>query len=197
MTTEFVSFPKIARWNRELIVTEKIDGSNACIVIASDATASAPPIATTLYNNPDVDVPPVRLYFWAQSRNRFIKPGDDNFGFAGWVAENIADLVNMGGGYHYGEWYGRGIQRGYGLDHKRFALFPSKRHVTPECCHYVPTISENATAAELPMIIDDLRVNGSRAVPGFMQPEGIVAYHTASRSMYKITCQGDEKGKGQ
>jgi hypothetical protein len=31
--TDFKEFQKIARWNREVIVTEKIDGTNACIVI--------------------------------------------------------------------------------------------------------------------------------------------------------------------
>ncbi len=33
--TDFVEFPKIARYSREVVVTEKIDGSNAQVAIFS------------------------------------------------------------------------------------------------------------------------------------------------------------------
>ncbi|WP_201783496.1 RNA ligase family protein [Herpetosiphon geysericola] len=33
MSDEFVAFPKIARLARQVIVTEKIDGTNTCILI--------------------------------------------------------------------------------------------------------------------------------------------------------------------
>jgi hypothetical protein len=45
-------------------------------------------------------------------------------------------------------------------------------------------------------ILNKLRTEGSVAVPGFMQPEGIVVFHTASGGMYKILCEGDELPKG-
>jgi hypothetical protein len=41
-----------------------------------------------------------------------------------------------------------------------------------------------------------LRTDGSVAAPGFMNPEGIVVYLAASRSMFKVTLEGDEKPKG-
>ena len=34
---EFKEFPKIARLNREVIVTEKIDGTNAAVIVTEDA----------------------------------------------------------------------------------------------------------------------------------------------------------------
>jgi hypothetical protein len=44
--------------------------------------------------------------------------------------------------------------------------------------------------------VGSLIAYGSRAAPGYDKPEGIVVYHTASRSMYKVTLEGDEKPKG-
>lgn len=34
--TEFQEFPKIVRYSRDVIVTEKIDGTNACLFIGDD-----------------------------------------------------------------------------------------------------------------------------------------------------------------
>lgn len=36
MIPEFTEFPKIYRWTRELIITEKIDGTNAQVFIGDD-----------------------------------------------------------------------------------------------------------------------------------------------------------------
>ena len=88
--SEFVPFQKIARLNRGMTVTEKIDGSNAAIGIAEDGEV------------------------YAQSRKQLIFPGKstDNFGFAGWVAEHADELrEGLGEGLHFGEWWGAGIQR--------------------------------------------------------------------------------------
>ena len=62
--TEFKEFEKISRLNREVIVTEKIDGTNGLVWVSDDSTV-------------------VR----AGSRSRWITPEADNFGFARWVAE--------------------------------------------------------------------------------------------------------------
>lgn len=40
MQTEFMQFPKMARYSREVIVTEKIDGTNAQICITEDGEFS-------------------------------------------------------------------------------------------------------------------------------------------------------------
>lgn len=108
---EFKSFEKIARAKTGFgcVVTEKIDGTNAQILIEDGKIVGV------------------------GSRNRWIKPGKehDNYGFAGWVEQNEEELLKLGDGYHFGEWYGCGIQRNYGLKEKRFALFNSGRWSNP------------------------------------------------------------------
>lgn len=186
---EFVSFPKIARWNREVVVTEKLDGTNAQIWISDDGTEIA-----------------------AGSRNRWITPSDDNFGFAAWVEAHRDELIKLGPGSHFGEWWGAGIQRRYGLTEKRFSLFNVARWsddaTRPACCHVVPTLwrgfvenfgafGEDPERMGLSKVMIELGYNGSRAAPGFMKPEGIVIYHTASGALYKRTIEGDESPKSK
>jgi hypothetical protein len=36
MTIEFQPFPKLARLNRNILITEKLDGTNAAVVIVAD-----------------------------------------------------------------------------------------------------------------------------------------------------------------
>jgi hypothetical protein len=178
---EFVPFPKIARLRRECVITEKIDGTNASITIIDNGNGE--------------------LKVFAASRNRWIDLEHDNAGFAAWCVEHDEELKQLGVGTHYGEWWGAGIQRRYGQDRKRFSLFNTARWgdaaQRPECCDVVPVLYqgkfddhaiEHALAA--------LRENGSYAAPGFMQPEGIVVYHTAARTLFKVTLVGDEKPKG-
>ena len=175
--SEFVGFPKIPRLNREVIITEKIDGSNAAVWISDDMTEIA-----------------------ACSRTKWISPKSDNFGFASWVSQNLGELVKLGSGLHHGEWYGVGIQRGYGLKEKRFALFNTSRWTpesTPGCCQVVPVLwSGNYANMRLTEILDNLRSEGSRMVPGFTKPEGVVVFHTASGMMQKVLLEGDELPKG-
>jgi hypothetical protein len=199
---EHVEFPKISRWSRDIIVTEKIDGTNGQIAIAlhdEDQWAGNPPMATF-----DVDV--VSYDVWVGSKNRWIYPGKqrDNHGFAQWVSDNLGDLVHtLGEGRHYGEVWGPGIQRGYGLKEKRFSLFNVTRWrdlpVTGKSLLYrVPILYEGPN---VPGVVDkamfDLELYGSQVSPGFMRPEGIVIYHTAHGHTFKKTFEGDEKGKGQ
>lgn len=180
---EFKPWPKIPRLNRNYIITEKIDGTNACVIVAEDGSVHA------------------------QSRNRLITPEGDNFGFARWVAEHADELRDgLGEGYHYGEWWGLGVQRGYGLDHKRFSLFNTGRWLTdegdstaPECCHVVPVILNGygAIDTDTEAARSILREEGSLAAPGFKPCEGIVVYHSASRTMFKVTVDNDEAPKGR
>jgi RNA ligase len=187
--SEFEPFPKIGRLNREVVVTEKIDGTNACVLIP-DPTEH-------------VSVDPVAkldgLWIFAASRTRFITPSDDNFGFARWVRDNAEELVKLGPGRHFGEWWGQGIQRGYGMNRKRFSLFNSKRWAEnrPVCCDVVPELWRgNFPDFNQDWILADLRETGSRAAPGFMRPEGIVVFHTALSVMAKVTLERDESPKG-
>lgn len=176
---EFKEFPKIARLNREVIVTEKIDGTNAAVVISDDGLTIA-----------------------AQSRSKLITPTDDNFGFAKWVQENTAELLKLGPGHHFGEWWGAGIQRRYGLAEKRFSLFNTYRWTDdttrPACCHVVPVVTRGIGVDERVQAgLQWLRAHGSMAAPGFDKPEGVVAFHTASNEMFKVTLEKDEEWKGK
>jgi hypothetical protein len=208
---EFEGFHKIPRLNRNMVVTEKIDGTNAAIVIEplehegdydeSTVTAVTQDWTTKKW---------VAIY--CQSRKRIIKPGDDNFGFAAWVSANAVELTKLGEGRHFGEWWGGGIQRGYGLQgggepDRRFSLFNVKRwsdgaceahgYERPACVEVVPVLEEYAfDQNRIATVLNTLREGGSRAAPGFMDPEGIVVYHVAARQMFKVTLEDDAKPKG-
>lgn len=171
MSDEFIEFPKMARLSREIIITEKIDGTNACVFVGEDGTIKA------------------------GSRTRWITPQDDNFGFAAWVERNADALRELGPGRHYGEWWGKGIQRGYGLTERRFSLFNVSRWsgTRPACCHVVPVLHRgNFDMSSILDALDDLRDFGSRAVEGFMRPEGIVVFHTAANIGFKKTLEKDD-----
>lgn len=179
---EFVPFPKIARLNREIVVTEKIDGTNAQVHVSEDGTVRA------------------------GSRTRWITRDDDNFGAALWVAEHAEELKTLGPGSHFGEWWGSGIQRGYGLlnGEKRFSLFNTHRWADngtekrPACCRVVPVLwFGNAKDARVSEIVDTLRERGSAAAPGFMKPEGVVIFHTAASQLFKVTLEKDSEPKGR
>ena len=107
----------------------------------------------------------------------------------------------LGVGRHFGEWWGSGINRGYGLlGEKRFSLFNVARWsddaVRPACCSVVPVLwrglLDDLCVGE---VMRDLQHSGSVAAPGFGRPEGIVVYHTAGNVGFKKTFDGDEHGK--
>lgn len=193
---DFTPFPKMARLSRECVVTEKIDGTNAQIVIF-DPEGEFIPSPSHVTSATDADG---KLWFIrAASRTRFIHPDSDNFGFARWVWENAPELVKLGEGSHFGEWYGAGIQRNYGLKEKRFALFNTARWDSedrPACCGVVPTLYRGVfDTAKIEESLDFLRGNGSVAVPGFPNPEGVVVYHEAARVGFKKTLDNDAQPK--
>lgn len=176
--TDFLEFQKIPRYSREMIVTEKIDGTNAQVLVSEDGTVLA------------------------GSRSRFITPENDNFGFAAWVRDHADELRGLGPGRHFGEWWGSGIQRGYGLKEKRFSLFNVSRwenpNVRPACCGCVPVLYQGPFGDfGVNLALDSLRTDGSRAAPGFMKPEGIVIFHIAGNLMFKKTIEKDEEPKGK
>lgn len=188
---EFLSFPKIGRLKRSCVVTEKIDGTNAGIQILDIA----------LRNEPNVLAVSSDFCFVAQSRSRIITPEDDNYGFAKWVRENADCLVGLGAGIHFGEWWGAGIQRRYGIDGKRFSLFNAhrwsdERGERPACCSVVPTIySGDFTTDAVDAALKSLADGGSLAAPGFMKPEGVIVYHVATKTYFKRTIEKDDQGK--
>lgn len=173
---DFVAFPKMPRLTREIIVTEKLDGTNAQVFVSDDLSV-------------------VR----AGSRTRWITPEQDNFGFAAWVRDHEDELRNLGPGRHFGEWWGSGIQRTYGQTEKHFSLFNVSRwnDERPACCRVVPTLYRGMfDTAYIDEALDELARNGSKAAPGFMKPEGIIVFHIAGNLGFKKTIEKDEQPKG-
>lgn len=177
----FEEWPKIPRLRRKVIVTEKIDGTNAQVHVLEDGRVLA------------------------GSRSRYVTPEADNYGFARWVKENEVTLRDLlGPGRHYGEWWGAGIQRRYGLTEKRFSLFNTSRWGQPDglCLHecgiyVVPILVADDDHGVIDKALTTLREGGSVAAPGFMQPEGVVVYHTAAQSLFKVLLENDDKRKGE
>jgi len=193
--TDFHEFPKIARYSREAICTEKLDGT-----------------CSLIYIGPSGD-------FLTGSRKRWITPDDDNFGFAAWAQEHKDELLTLGPGRHFGEWWGHGIQRGYGLPKgdRRLSLFNVIRwcehdqkpqqiptggesvkmqSVLPACVGLVPVLWRGSMDyLDVPSMMAELAVEGSVAAPGFMNPEGIVIYHVAGNVAFKKTLEHDDEPK--
>ena len=188
---EFREFTKMARLSREVIITEKIDGTNAQICISDDGQ-------TMLVG----------------SRTRWITPQDDNYGFAKWAEEHREELLTLGPGHHFGEWWGQGIQRNYGLKEKRFSLFNVQRwalhgtepktyptmdprvtrtqDVLPPCCGLVPVLDRCIfDSHRIDSWLHYLQTTGSVAAPGFMKPEGVVVFHIAGNVGFKKTLGND------
>lgn len=199
---DFKPFPKIPRLNStDWVLTEKLDGTNAQIYIAEATGQTVEPYDFPVVTDHSEDNPTVHLVR-AGSRTRWLTPGSDNFGFAKWVEANAAELVKLGEGQHFGEWYGAGINRGYGLSDKRFALFNTHRWGNPEarpsCCEVVTELT-TVKGLELNSAVwgwlEELREYGSVHVHGFNRPEGIVIYHRASNQMFKVLCENDDVPK--
>lgn len=187
----FEAFPKIPRLNRTITITEKIDGTNAQVCVLEDGRVLA------------------------GSRNKWITPEDDNYGFAGWVRDHADELrAGLGVGRHFGEWWGQGIQRKYDMKRKAFSLFNvsawKKGHSyavpprfpeaaeAPACCDVVPVLYHGPfSQAEIESALQTLRINGSVAGCGFDKPEGIIVYHAAMGGYFKVTLEKDAEHKGQ
>jgi len=182
----FEEYPKTPRLMRDIIVTEKIDGTNAQVFISESGA------------------------ILAGSRSRWITPKEDNYGFAKWVESNREELLRLGPGRHFGEWWGAGVQRRYDQPRKRFSLFNVARWSEyfagaernefasrPSCCDVVPVLySGPFSESGIALSLDTLRRGGSVAAPGFMRPEGIIVFHTAAQKPFKILLENDDKAKG-
>lgn len=203
MTIEFQSWPKTPRLFRDIVITEKVDGSNSAIIIKE-------------YEHDDeggtiaqVNVDGKLYSVGAQSRNRLIFPGKttDNHGFARFVEENAEKLVELlGEGRHYGEWWGKGVQGRYHAQFKGFLLFNTEKHDGLYTWFHDTSIGDVLVEA-MPVLykgpyseqkiretLSELSTNGSVISP-FDPAEGIVVFHTQSRKVYKVTLDNNDKGK--
>lgn len=182
---EFESFGKIERigkLNPRITITEKLDGTNAQIAFNEHGE------------------------MFVGSRNRWLQPegegpkGCDNYGFAAWCRDNKNELIKLGPGRHFGEFYGSGIgPRKYGLSDRRLALFNTQRWGThnpntPACCEVVTVLFDGIefdVGTKAKSFVRALEEHGSLHVPGFMDPEGVVVYFAATRSLFKALCGGN------
>jgi hypothetical protein len=181
---EFTPYGKTPRLFRDMVVTEKIDGTNAGIRVTDDGAIIA------------------------QSRNRIITPDADNHGFAAWVAEHAGVLTDvLGPGLHFGEWWGSGIGRGYDLPkgEKRLSLFNVKRWEGQEDelgmvpgLGVVPVLHRGTfNTRHVQIVLEHLKASGSVCAPGFMRPEGVVVFHSQAGQVFKVLAEGDEYAKSQ
>jgi hypothetical protein len=191
---QFKGWGSTTRENKNKTITEKIDGTNACIVAQNGKVS-------------------------AQSRKRIITPDDDNFGFARWVYDNAGALLDtLGYGYHYGEWFGEGIQKNpLGIEGKRFALFhPTKYNQSNgydlsrvDGLETVPLLHHGQCDVwTIPDIMSDLSDYGSKVVgaarreyvsnviQGFsyeraVDAEGIIIWNNETQTRTKMLLEND------
>lgn len=194
--TMFEGWPKMARLCREMVVTEKIDGTNAQVLVVPSSVVDGRD-DRVLGLSPDFS-----LAVLAGSRTRLLTIKDDNFGFAAWVRDNSEELVKLGPGRHFGEWWGRGVQRQYGKKDRTFSLFNTTRwkddSVRPACCSVVPELCRGQfDTVVIDAQVEALRRQGSVAAPGFADPEGVVVFHVAAGIGFKRTIKDDHKHKGE
>jgi len=227
----FEGWPKTPRLSAKgsMVVTEKIDGTNACVIVQRfgegrsliDLDLSDPQSHNGICFVFEAAGPDEEDRVWlvgAQSRNKLIFPGKhyDNAGFAGWVLGYALELVSLlGPGRHFGEWWGQGIQRGYGMECKKFSLFDAHRwaRVAIERGDWnfradrigmttVPTLHigqwSDSTVEDC---LGVLRRHGSMAALQFgvvgQKAEGVVVRHRALGGNLKAFVDNDDTPKGQ
>lgn len=211
---EFEGWPKTPRYSSGGVsITEKIDGTNACVIVTSHGVT---PISMIPHPNGFFVEREGNIYeVGAQSRKRLITMTSDNAGFARWVWEHGTELVDLlGPGRHFGEWWGQGIQRRYDMDHKVFSLFNYHKwssiaqqrqdwrnrardiHMT-----MVPLLSVGKfTEDHINQTLDLLRENGSFASSEwghrFDRPEGVIIRHKDLGGNLKAFIENDDVPKG-
>lgn len=208
MDLEFKSFQKLPRLNEEhMYISEKIDGTNAQIMIYEDFEED-----NTKHK---IFIEAEDKYGWEKSnetlkgaksvrkmkigsRNRWITLEDDNFGFARWCKTHEAELIKLPVGRHYGEWWGNGIQRTYGMKEKKLSLFNQSLYAVKEiipCIDFVPVLYDGPFDLDVINTYKQyLKQNGSAAAPGFNNPEGVVVYLKRASIMFKLPFDNEHKG---
>lgn len=188
MFEEFKPFAKIPRLYSECRITEKIDGTNACIeVVGCGELGFAVAACSRTRRLVTVGLSMEPEWHERDARGRPV----DNYGFGQWVVENAIALTKLGPGRHFGEWWGAGIQRRYDLTEKRFSAF-WRPETAPACVGQVPTMYEGEfSPLQLAICLDDLNLHGSRAAPLFPRPEGVVVTFKHGGS-FKVILNGDE-----
>ena len=201
----FQPYAKTPRLYRDIVITEKIDGTNGAVVILPESAGIEPwNPESIITEGSDGNVYTVK----AQSRNRFCYPGADNAGFGQWVWDNAQALIDtLGPGIHFGEWWGKGIQRGYGMTEKRFSLFNTHRWDTVKVSGvpglavvpvlYVGPFTDDAILnAKFRLMMLGSEAAHRAGVSEKVAAEGIIVFHSASNTPFKVLIENDNLPKG-
>lgn len=173
---DYIKMQSIPRLSKTCYITEKIDGTNACVHVSEGGEIRA------------------------GSKNRWLTTEKDNHGFATFVKER-EDLFRkvLPPGFHRGEFWGNGIQRGYGLPKgdRRLSLFNQKLKIKLNSSiewpfDFVPILYKGMFDTVIVELMLKVLKLGSISVPGYMNPEGVVVYHEAANCMFKKTIEHDE-----
>lgn len=221
---EFNGWPKTPRLSAGgVTITEKIDGTNACVIIREVDTVQAwgryapdyGGVCWVAQSRPESEGGGQRTFLvGAQSRKRLLKITEDNAGFARYVYDNREALVDLlGPGTHFGEWWGQGIQRRYGMDRKVFSLFNTHRwhNVANQRTDWwdeaakvnldvVPLLSLGRFSDKaIDDALDLLRREGSIATIKygihFDRPEGVIIRHSSLGGNLKAFVENDDVPK--
>lgn len=170
---EFKKFGKLAHLdNIRVRITQKIDGTNAQIVISPEGE------------------------LLACSKNRVLTEHSDNYNFYKFCMENKQVLIDfLGVGRHYGEWAGPKINSGEGLTENTLVLFDywkyKDQQMPLEQLTHVPILLDQTLDHVL--MYDainttnrDLQLKGSKLVPGFMDVEGMVLQIGSQSMKYRF-----------
>jgi hypothetical protein len=213
---EFIKWDSTARLFRDVIITEKLDGTNACVVIERIDPSESKPMPNRALRVLNQDG--IHYAVYAQSRNRLITPDSDNAGFAKWVEKNYQELFYvLGEGRHYGEWWGQGIGRKYDMKDKVFSVFNTAAWYSENMgtvatradramqvkanIEAVPVIAQiQFNEEEIRRHAENLYQRGSVATlthtgERFAKPEGICIYHKAADTVFKYTFDNNDRHK--
>lgn len=198
---EYEKFSSIPRLYRDVCITEKIDGMNMAVII-EEVDSGATMVGSNAIAGTALDGK--QYFIGAQSRTQMLHLGNDQYGFAAWVFDNMIELIQLlGPGRHHGEWWGKGIQRSYHQKRRWFSLFNTK-FWTPENTAHIDGLLTVPVLYSGPyedwvnqMQLHRLETQGSFAAQQVddrkldFRPEGIVGWHTAMNIYYKVTLNGD------
>lgn len=189
---DYPEFPSIERFdNVYCIITEKIDGTNGLIEIGTNGITEE---GIVMFG----------------SRKKYLYPGKDNYGFLAFFSPYVSELlkickeikeentdfdfINNPPIRIYGEWFGKGINRGYNLSDRQFMPFNSyyadKLRNIPNITQPEPLHQGKFSREILNDCMNFLREEGSQVVPGYKNPEGVVAYFPKYKFSLKETFDG-------
>lgn len=184
----FKPFPKITRYTRPRLghITEKMDGTNACVIVEGGQVVGAQSrnrLLTSLSHN--------------SFGEPFFQDHGENHGFAHWVKTNKDKLALLGDGYHYGEWCGPGINGNrHNLTEKVFYHFNPFRYRDTDFKEYEAGISfvrvlfEGEITDEVVKRTAEAHWDSIHDV--FYKPEGVMIYYHDFKTTLKFTYDNPE-----